>query len=94
MQPDPITIVVQIVLGLIVKHWPALASLPNKLIPVFNFVIAILIGLGTGQAEAGGLGGFFSGGFGQLLVNAALNTLLSTGTHSMGKNFLQQLTRK
>lgn len=93
MNPDPLVVVAQLVFGFVVKKWPVLAAWPNKLIPIFNFILAILIGLAGGVAHSADFGSFFSHGFGKVLVNAAFNTILSTGTHSFGKNFLQQVKK-
>lgn len=93
---DPITVVIQLVFGWLVKKWPALKGWPNRLIPVFNFVLALLIQLagvvtdahaGTGVLKA--TGSWLWG----VLGPALLNTLISTGIFSTGKNIQQHITK-
>ena len=81
----------QLLFGFAIKRLPALEGVPNKLIPLFNGVLALLIKLaGPGEAHASGLGDSLKG-FGSVVVDAAVQTLLSTGLHSTGKNFWQNL---
>ena len=89
---DPLVLtVIQLLFGLEIKRLPSLASVPNKLIPVLNGVLAILIKLGgPGVAHASGLGDSLRG-FGGLLLDAGLQTLLTTGVHSSAKNLWQNL---
>lgn len=81
--------VVQILFGFAVKRWSVLASWPNKLIPLFNAVLALLIKLAVPEAEAAGIGEAAKG-FGSLVLESVLQTIVSTGLHSSGKNFIQQ----
>lgn len=81
----------QLGFGLAIKKWAALEAWPNKLIPLFNGILAVLIKLaGPGTAEAG-VFGLTGGGFLNLLLEAGAQTLLSTGIHSTSKNFFQNI---
>lgn len=91
---DPITVVLQLVWGYLVKHWPVLAAWPNRLIPIMNFILAVLLqlaGVGTAHADTGGtlrtVGGWLWG----VLGPALLNTLVSTGIFSTAKNVHQHI---
>ena len=81
----------QLLFGLAIKKVPALEAWPNKLIPLFNGVLALLIKLaGPADANASGIGDALRG-FGSLALEAALQTLLTTGIHSSAKNVWQNL---
>ena len=83
--------VVQLLFGKLIKSHPALASFPNKAIPIVNFILAILMRLAAPVvANAAGLGSVIRGVEGVLLP-ALVNTLLTTGIHSTGKNLWQQV---
>ena len=90
---DPITIVIQIVAGVLLKRWPAVS---NKLIPPINYGIAILkrfveslvVGTAHAQADGGSAAAVFSP------VADLLTTLISTGIHSAIKNLLQLFRKK
>lgn len=47
------------VVGLIVKYVPALAKIPNAIIPYLNVALYMLLKLFVGEAHAGGLGAAF-----------------------------------
>jgi hypothetical protein len=99
---DPITLISQLLFGFLVKKWPALALVPNKLIPVFNAVLAVLIQLvHPVQANADSLTvvpiqhghpGWW--GLWQFLQPVLLNTLLSTGIFSSVKNVGEHVGNK
>ena len=86
---DPIMIGLQLLFGFIVKRVPWLKSWPNKLIPVFNYVIGLLTSLITfapvNAAESGGIQDTWWFRF----VYVLFNTIMSTGTHSTAKNLTQ-----
>lgn len=84
---------VQLGFGVAIKKVPWLAAWPNKLIPLFNGVLALLVKIAVPDADAGILGIDVKGAGGFLLnavVEAAGQTLISTGIHSTGKNVWQQ----
>lgn len=93
---DALTVVLQLVFGFLIKKWPALKAWPNRLIPIFNLVLAILIQLAqaaTAHAQAGAAPAAHHPGwwaFWQFIQPVLLNTLLSTGIFSTGKNIVQQ----
>lgn len=100
---DWITILVQLAFGWAVKKWPVLATWPNKLIPVFNFILAILIKLSGVTAvhadttsavplQAAHHPGWWA--FWTFIQPVLLNTLLATGIFSTGKNIQQHLKGK
>jgi uncharacterized membrane protein YhdT len=99
MSPDFITVAAQLVFGFLVKKWPALKAWPNKLIPVFNLALAVLLKLaGVGVASAQAVAeqghpahpGWLSVWcFVQPLL---INTLISTGIFSAGKNINQHFS--
>ena len=79
--------VVALVVGYFLKKNPDFA---NRLIPAVTFLISLLtqIVATTQPAQAAiNLGGVFHG-FGSILVNALIQTLLTTGVHSTAKNTL------
>lgn len=83
--------IIQLLFGRLVKQWPALASLPNKLIPVVNFILAILIKLAEpALANAAGLGSVVHG-VSNVLFSALVQTVLTTGLHSSSKNLWQSV---
>lgn len=89
---DPVVLsVVQLLVGLAVKRWSSLAAVPNKLIPLLNFLLAVLIKIG-GPATAGAsvLGDL--GRASPILLQAAVQTILTTGLHSVAKNYWQHLS--
>ena len=92
---NPYVGIVQLLWGFAVKRLPALAKWPNKLIPVFNFVLAFLANVAVPQpAHAGVLAmpiaAIHLPGFLAVAVHAAwtafLQTLVVTGLHSSLKN--------
>ena len=85
--------VVQLVFGIAIKRLPALAAWPNKLIPLFNGLLALLIKLGgPGDAEAAVLG-VSGAGLLNLILEAGAQTLLTTGIHSSWKNVWQNFAK-
>jgi hypothetical protein len=86
-----VLLLVQLVFGALVKRWSALAAWPNKLIPLFNFILAVLVKLGgPGDANAGVFGRILPG-LGSILLQAAVQTVIATGVHSTAKNGWQNL---
>lgn len=87
---NPVVLTVaQLLFGFAIKKTPALAAWPNRLIPLFNALLAVLIKLaGPGEAEAG-VFGRSAGGLLNLVLEAGAQTLLTTGIHSSFKNFWQ-----
>lgn len=82
---------IQLAFGKLIKSHPALASFPNKAIPVVNFILAVLIKLSEPVlANAAGIGGLLRGVQGVLLP-ALIQTLLTTGIHSSAKNVWQNV---
>lgn len=103
---DFLTIIIQLVFGWLVKRWPALANWPNKLIPVFNAIIAVIIQIVaalTSVAHAAdslavtALPQSHVGGhpgwwaLWHFLQPVVMNTILSTGIFSTAKNIKQHL---
>ena len=91
---DPITILIQLAFGYAVKHWPALKAWPNKLIPVMNLVVGILVqlaGPALAHAQAGTDGPAHPGWWAVwcFIQPVIVNTLLSTGIFSASKNVVQ-----
>lgn len=79
----------QLAFGLLIKKAPQLAAWPNRLIPLFNGLLAVLVKLaGPGTAEAG-VFGLSAGGLFSLILESGAQTLLTTGIHSSAKNFWQ-----
>lgn len=76
--------IVALVVGMYLKRKPDFA---NRFIPIVTFVISLLtqIVAAAQPAEAAFLGGVFRN-FGNVLLDALLQTLLTTGAHSAGKN--------
>lgn len=94
---DILTIILQLLFGWAVRSWPVLAKWPNRLIPIFNAILAALVQLAAGTAHAAdslavtvlpqhhhGHPGWFA--VWQFLQPVLLNTLLSTGIFSSAKN--------
>jgi len=89
--------VVQLLFGFAVKKWSVLAAWPNRLIPLFNAVLAVLIKVaGPAEAQAATIGvialfGIKASWLGAVLTEAILQTLTTTGLHSSFKNLAQQI---
>lgn len=91
LQNPLVLLLVQLVFGALVKKWSVLASWPNRLIPLFNAILAILINLaGPGVANAG-LFSKITPVLGQVILQAIGSTLLATGVHSTAKNVWQSI---
>ena len=98
---DLLTLALQLVFRLAVKKWPPLAKWPNRLIPVFNAILAALVQLGTGVAHADSLTVLPQAHIGHpgwcavwhFMQPVLLNTLLSTGIFSSVKNVGAHLTK-
>ena len=95
---NPIVLtIVQLAFGFLVKKWATLATWPNKLIPLFNAGLAVLVKLAApAEAHADTIAiaavlGLKWDWLKAVLVEAVGQTLLSTGIHSTGKNLLQQI---
>ena len=86
---DPIFTSIGTILALIVGYFlKKNPNFQNRFIPIATFIISLLTQIvATAQpAQAAiNLGGIFSG-FGNILVNSLIQTLLATGAHSVGKN--------
>lgn len=88
-----VLLLVQLGFGALVKKWSVLASWPNKLIPVFNLALAVLVKLaGPGEANAG-LFSAVGKNLLPILVESVAQTLIATGVHSSGKNIWQSLIK-
>lgn len=89
---EPLVIaVIQLLFGKLVKSWPALASLPNRLIPLVNFILAVLLKLAEPAiANAAGIGSVVHG-VSNVLLSALVQTILTTGIHSSAKNLWQNV---
>jgi hypothetical protein len=94
LQNPVVMLLIQLAFGALVKKWSVLASWPNRLIPLFNALLAVIIQLaGPGVAGAGVLGaglfGWIAPRIGDVLLRAVVQTVLATGVHSTGKNLWQ-----
>lgn len=86
--------------GVIVKKTP---EFPTRAVPLFNLVIALVVKVGAaafgpGQVHAAELGVIvalppFLAQLGNACWQAVLQTLLTTGIHSAGKNTAQLVRR-
>lgn len=94
---DLLTIVLQLLFGWAVSKWPPLAAWPNRLIPVFNAILAALVQLGSSVAHASdslsvtvlpqahhGHPGWWA--VWQFVQPILLNTVISSGIFSSVKN--------
>jgi hypothetical protein len=86
-----VLLVVQLAFGLLVKRLPALANVPNKLIPVLNALLAILIKLGGPGVAGAGVFGWIAPRLGDIVLQSLLQTALATGVHSSAKNVWQNI---
>lgn len=78
--------VVALFVGSRLKANPAFA---NKYIPLATFVISLLTQIvSASQAQAAIQFGTVFHSFGNIFLNALLQTFLTTGAHSTGKNLL------
>lgn len=80
---DFAVVAVQFLWGLLVKHAPFLAKVPNRLIPVFNLIIAFIAKVWAPEAaNAGFFSGLVSGlgGLGGIIV-PVLQTILARQLH-------------
>lgn len=97
---DVVMVLVQLAFGVLVKHWPPLAAWPNKLIPVFNLALALLIKLGAAtvaHADTSGLETHAHPGWWAVwcfLKPVIASTLASTGLFSAAKNAQQHFASK
>jgi hypothetical protein len=83
--------VVQFAWPFLIGKFPQLESVPKKLVPALNFVLALVVKLVGPDPANAGLFGISGKGLLQAVLEAAAQTLLVTGVHSSGKNFLEQL---
>jgi hypothetical protein len=78
--------IVALVVGTFLKKNPNFA---NRLIPIVTFVISLLTQIvAATNAEAGVFGDIVKN-FGNIFVNALLQTFFTTGVHSTSKNVLK-----
>jgi len=91
LQNPFVLLITQLVFGALVKKWSVLASWPNRLIPLFNALLAVLIKLaGPGVAGAGVFGAIWPT-LGTIVLQSLGQTLLATGVHSTAKNVWQSV---
>lgn len=88
-----VLLVIQLIFGVLVKRWSALAAWPNKLIPLFNFILAVLVKLGGPGVANAGVFSVIGANLGQILIQSAVQTLLATGVHSTSKNLWQNVIK-
>lgn len=88
MNPTMIATLISLALGWLLKRFNIL---PAKLIPIVNFVLQVLGQLVIPNADAGIFSGAFGHTLGSILAQAAMVTLLATGSHSTAKNTWQFL---
>jgi len=81
----------QFIWPFLIGKWPALASVPKKLVPIINFALALVVKLVGPEDAQAGLFGLSAKGLLDIVVEAATQTLLVTGVHSSGKNLWQNL---
>jgi hypothetical protein len=86
MTPTLIATLVSLLLGFLMKRFNIV---PAKLIPIINFILQVLGQLVIPQAEAGIFSGAFAHTLGSIVAQAAMVTLLATGSHSTLKNTLE-----
>lgn len=99
-----VVMIVQVVWGILVKRVPALAPVPNKLIPILNMVVgwltalvapagvakvAVLLGIWPDTAYAGGVLSSAGNVVGNPLFQSWLGMALTTSHHSLLKNTWQ-----
>lgn len=93
---------VALIAGLILKKWPVF---PSKFIPIATFVISLLTQFVNALQPAAvpppavhamatvsvvyAFGSFWTGSFFKTLVNALIQTLITTGAHSGTKNVIE-----
>jgi len=82
---------VQFIWPVLVGKVPALESFPKKLVPIFNFALALVVKLAGPTDANAGLFGLSARGLLDVVIEAGAQTLLVTGAHSSGKNFWQSL---
>lgn len=83
--------VVQFLWPNLIGKWPGLASVPKKLVPILNFALALVVKLASPEPANAGIFGISGKAILELVLEAGVQTLVVTGAHSTGKNFLQQL---
>lgn len=90
---DPLIIGPQLLFGYLVKHWPILKSWPNRLIPIFNFILGILIEFSKSVANADD-GKTTGQPWWMKLLYVLINTFISSGVHGTVQSTVDHVSGK